>query len=75
MKSQPPPFQNPGSTPGVLSQMSQAALSGGQSLGEGGLLLGGGGNFCLGGGGGAGFPRPCMKPWVPGAVEEVWFPD
>ena len=34
----------------VLSQMSQAALSGGKSLGEGGLLLGG--DFCLGGGGG-----------------------
>ena len=38
------------------SQMSQAALSGGQSLGEGGLLLGGGG------GGIPGFPPPCMKP-------------
>ena len=41
------------------SQMSQAALSGGQSLGEGGLLLGGGtfawgggGTFAWGGGGG-----------------------
>ena len=31
------------------SQMSQAALSGGQSLGEGGLLLGGGGTFAWGG--------------------------
>ena len=38
------------------SQMSRAALSGGQSLGEGGLLLGGGG------GGGSRFPI-CMKPW------------
>ena len=45
------------------SQMSQAALSGGQSLGEGGLLLGGE-NFCSWGGGGGipGFPPPCMKP-------------
>ena len=33
----------------VLSQMSQAALSGGKSLGEGGLLLGGGGELLLGG--------------------------
>ena len=31
------------------SQMSQAALSDGQSLGEGGLLLGGGGTFAWGG--------------------------
>ena len=30
------------SAPPLPSQMSQAALSGGQSLGEGGLLLGGG---------------------------------
>ena len=47
------------------SQMSQAALSGGQSLGEGGLLLGGGGggNFCLGGGGKSQVSHPpCMKP-------------
>ena len=29
----------------VLSQMSQAVLSGGKSLGEGGLLLGGGGGI------------------------------
>ena len=47
------------------SQMSQAALSGGQSLGEGGLLLGGGGNFYLGGGGGGGeipgFPPPLYE--------------
>ena len=33
------------SAPPLPSQMSQAALSGGQSLGEGGLLLGGGGGW------------------------------
>ena len=49
------------------SQMSQAALSDGQSLGEGGLLLGGGGEtFAWGGGGGGGESQvshpPCMKP-------------
>ena len=52
-------FQRAESAPPLPSQMSQAALSGGQSLGEGGLLLGGGG----GGGGIPGFPPPCMKPW------------
>ena len=36
-------FQRAESAPPLPSQMSQAALSGGQSLGEGGLLLGGGG--------------------------------
>ena len=46
--------------------MSQAALSGGQSLGEGGLLLGGGGKLLLGGGGGGGggnprFPTPLYE--------------
>ena len=35
-------FQRAESAPPLPSQMSQAALSGGQSLGEGGLLLGGG---------------------------------
>ena len=55
-------FQRAESAPPLPSQMSQAALSGGQSLGEGGLLLGGGGNFCLGGGEIPGFPSPCMKP-------------
>ena len=39
---------------------SQAALSGGQSLGEGGLLLGG--NFCLGGGGGGGKSQVSHPP-------------
>ena len=46
-------FQSAESAPPLPSQMSQAALSGRQSLGEGGLLLGG--NFCLGGGGIPGF--------------------
>ena len=36
-------FQRAESPPPLPSQLSQAALSGGQSLGEGGLLLGGGG--------------------------------
>ena len=55
-------FQRAESAPPLSSQMSQAALSGGQSLGEGGLLLGGrGGNFCLEGEI-PGFPPPCMKP-------------
>ena len=55
-------FQRAESAPPLPSQMSQAALSGGQSLGEGGLLLGGGGgNFCLRGEI-PGFPPPCMKP-------------
>ena len=35
-------FQRVESAPPLPSQMSQAALSGGQSLGEGGLVLGGG---------------------------------
>ena len=42
------------------SQMSQAALSGGQSLGEGGLLLGGGGELLLGGGNPR-FPTPLYE--------------
>ena len=49
-------FQRVESAPPLPSQMSQAALSGGQSLGEGGLLLGGGGN--------PRFPprmKPCMQ--------------
>ena len=48
------------SAPPLPSQMSQAALSGGQSLGEGGLLLGGG-TFAWEGEI-PGFPPPCMKP-------------
>ena len=48
-------FQRAESAPPLPSQMSQAALSGGKSLGEGGLLLGGGGGI-------PGFPPPCMKP-------------
>ena len=44
----------------VLSQMSQAALSGGQSLGEGGLLLGGE-TFAWGGGGNPRFPTPLYE--------------
>ena len=48
-------FQRAESPPPLPSQMSQAALSGEQSLGEGGLLLGGGGG---GGGGIPGFPPP-----------------
>ena len=36
-------FQRAESASPLPSQMSQAALSGGQFLGEGGLLLGGGG--------------------------------
>ena len=36
-------FQRAESPPPLPSRLSQAALSGGQSLGEGGLLLGGGG--------------------------------
>ena len=46
-------FQRAESAPPLPSQMSQAALSGGKSLGKGGLLLGGGI---------PGFPPPCMKP-------------
>ena len=41
-------FQRAESAPPLPSQMSQAALSGGQSLREGGLLLGGGGELLLG---------------------------
>ena len=37
-------FQRAESAPPLPSQMSQAALSGGKSLGEGGLLLRGGGD-------------------------------
>ena len=46
-------FQRAERAPPLPSQMSQAALSGGQSLGEGRLLLGGrgGGELLLGGGG------------------------
>ena len=47
-------FQRAESPPPLPSRLSQAALSGGQSLGEGGLLLEGGGI--------TGFPPPCMKP-------------
>ena len=45
-------FQRAESAQPLPSQMSQAALSGGQSLGEGGLVLGGGGGgtFTWGGG-------------------------
>ena len=50
-------FQRAESPPPLPSQMSQAALSGGQSLGEGGLLLGGGKLLLGGGGGGGGNPR------------------
>ena len=46
-------FQRAESAPPLPSQMSQAALSGGKSLGEGGLLLGGGG-----GGGGSPVSHP-----------------
>ena len=42
-------FQRAESAPTLPSQMTQAALSGGQSLGEGGLLLGGGETFAWGG--------------------------
>ena len=42
-------FQRVESPPPLPSQMSQATLSCGQSLGEGGLLLGGGGKLLLGG--------------------------
>ena len=54
-------FQRAESAPPLPSQMSQAALSGEQSLGEGGLLLGarGGGNFCLGGN--PRFPTPLYE--------------
>ena len=44
-------FQRAESAPPLPSQMSQTALSGEQSLGEGGLLLGGGGGI-------PGFPPP-----------------
>ena len=55
-------FQRAESAPPLPSQMSQAALSGGQFLGEGGLLLGGGI---------PGFPPPCMKPCS--VIYEVYF--
>ena len=43
--------------------MSQAALSDGQYLGEGGLLLGGGGEtFAWGGGGGGGESQVSHPP-------------
>ena len=51
-------FQRAESPPPLPSQLSQAALSGGQSLGEGGLLLGGGGGKSQ-----VSHP-PCMKPWA-----------
>ena len=41
--------------------MSQAALSDGQYLGEGGLLLGGGETFAWGGGGNPRFPTPLYE--------------
>ena len=44
--------------------MNQAALSGGQSLGEGGLLLGGGGGTFAWGGGNPRFPTPLYETLI-----------
>ena len=52
-------FQRAESPPPLPSQMSQAALSGGQSLGEGGLQLGG--ETFAWGGGNPRFPTPLYE--------------